>query len=381
MNAFTYTEEVMDNQSKFFEVIKNHQLKYLPCATVDSKDGVVLEVNCFPAAADFYNKEFVPDTFEAAAKIAGVLQSAPLDVILVTEDFNRHPAYTKNIWAWDSGLSSMDTVRTVKRVAFNEQIESGDLIISNSDLRFEQAALQIIKSGIPCFPSPYAGWWKRSKIGTCLQIDEVCSNLGLDSKWVQPDYRFVKYDQYAAGVLAEIKEKTLELLALYPCGIIAKHAAGTQGYGCEHIFAVDDYDQKDVRDSLALKRGFRGSKIHGLLLQRCMPSLKFQLQYFNPESRLVTEEERLAELYFVMTANSSLQPSISDTFLRIGPTKQNHNLNRPGEVFKNLKPHDFASLGITSDDYLAACLTAQLAYVATDIQVERLKKEEECASL
>lgn len=376
-NEFSHTEEILDNQSRIRDFINNYQLRNLPSATVDSKDGVVLEVNCFPAAAEIYTNGFVERTIRAAVKISGFSDSSKLDVILVTEDFTRHFSYLQNAEKWFNDLSCLDFIANVKRKTFRELEEiNADMVISNSDLRVKEAAQKIIDSKIPCFPSPYAGWWIRSKIGTCKQIDNLCSKIRIDSKTVQPDYKYVLYDKFDKNVIEQIKLKTSEMLDLYPCGVFVKQATGTQGYGCMHISSSDDYDKKEVFETLAFKRGFRGSRIDGILIQKCMSSLKYPLQVFDEKLNLIKEEERAAELYFIMVADNSLSPSIQDIFIRIGPANSFHNINRPGEIFKNLQQHDLVAVKITNHDVEAAALAAQLAYAATDIQVQELKLDE-----
>ena len=372
-NKFTFTDNVMNQRAKIDSTIEEYELKYLPCATVDSKDGVVLELNCFPAAAEIYKEGFVKKTVEVAIKMANV-SKRPLKVILLTEDFTRHDAYLKNINHWFRDISSMDGVNEVARRTFEEfnESESADIIISNSDLRFESTAKKITWLGIPCFPHPYAGWWRRSKIGASRQIDELCLSIGINPYWIQPDYRYVDYEKFNPAVLEKLKQKTLEMIQLYPEGVFVKHAAGTQGYGGMHISRSEEYDKKDVRETLSFKRGFRGSKIHGLLIQRCMSHLKYPFQLQDNDLRLITQEERAAELYFIMLADNNMRASIHDIFIRIGPGGRCYNINKQGELFKNFSSYDFNNLGITPDDLEAASLAARLAYVAVDEQIKRL---------
>lgn len=411
-NKFPFTESLLAHRSKIEEILENYELRNIPCATVDSKDGVVLEINCFPAAAEIYKDGFVQQTFEAALKMAK-LSNGALKTLLLTEDFTRHAAYLRNVERWFNDLSNFDEVE-IKTFEEFTGLEESDIIISNSDLRFESIAQRVIQSRIPCFPSPYAGWWRRSKIGTCRQIDESCqsadfgetnSNLkagviasqsivspsspsslqtstfksrykseelgNINPLWVQPDYSYVSYDKFTPDVLEKLKLKTLEMISLYPEGVFVKSAAGTQGYGCSYISSPSEYDKKDVRETLSLHRGFRGSKIHGLLIQKCMTALSFPLQLLDSELRLVSEEERPAELYFIMVADDNLRPRIYDTLIRIGLKGRCYNINKPGEFFKNFTNQDFANFQISPDDLEAAALTARLAYVAVDSQVEK----------
>ncbi len=371
-NKFPFTESLLAHRSKIEEILENYELRNIPCATVDSKDGVVLEINCFPAAAEIYKDGFVQQTFEAALKMAK-LPNRAIKTLLLVEDFTRHTTYLRNVERWSKDISSLDRVGEVKIKTFSESAcsEESDIIISNSDLRFESIAQRVIQSKIPCFPSPYAGWWRRSKIGTCRQIDETCQSSNINTLWIQPDYRCVSYDKFTPDVLEKLKLKTLEMIGLYPEGVFVKSAAGTQGYGCSYISSPSEYDKKDVRETLSLHRGFRGSKIHGLLIQRCMSALSFPFQMLDSELRLVSEEERPAELYFIMVADDNLRPKIHDTLIRIGLKGRCYNINKPGEFFKNFTNQDFANFQISPDDLEAAALTARLAYVAVDSQVEK----------
>ena len=107
-----------------------------------------------------------------------------------------------------------------------------------------------------------------------------------------------------------------------------------------------------------------------------MSSLKYPFQVFDKKFSLIKEEGRSTELYFIIVADKNLSPSIHDIYLRIGPTNSFQNINRPGEIFKNLQQHDLAAVKITNHDAESAALTAQLAYAATDIQVQELKINE-----
>ena len=369
-NRFKSSEEVAVNKDKIQKIIESHELKYLPSVSADSKDGLVLEVNCFPAAAEIYKEGFVQKTVEAAIKMSN-LQKSPLEIVLLIEDFTQHAGYLKNAEKWFEDISKLNGQQVRKRTFKEFGNETASLIVSNSDLRFEDAARKIILSGIPCFPSQYAGWWRRSKIGTSKQIDGLCESHSLNPSLIQPDYSYVVYEEFCKEVFETLKKKTGEMLEKYPKGVFVKQAAGTQGYGGMYISSIEDYNKKDVRETLSIKRGFRGSKIHGFLIQRCLDSMNFNVQTREEELKLIREEEMPAEFYFIMVADANLRASIYEVFLRIGPTKANHNLNKPGEFFKRFQLDDLVCLGLSEEDFEAAHLSALFSYVATDIQIKK----------
>src|SRR3990167_9018038 len=106
-NRFKSSEEVAVNKDKIQKIIESHELKYLPSVSADSKDGLVLEVNCFPSAAEIYKEGFVQKAVEAAIKMSN-LQKSPLEIVLLIEYFTQHAGYLKNAEKWFEDISKLN---------------------------------------------------------------------------------------------------------------------------------------------------------------------------------------------------------------------------------------------------------------------------------
>ncbi len=381
---------VVSNVNEFFQELDDHiddvalylqqfvsTCGYPIYTSIDIRDAgwkvCAVDVNLFPAG---FNK-LDPEDFGRAADrfrqflAAKLLSSSPWRVTLVPEAHTNNRGYLENLsgimeileragcqvnLAW-SGVPipkawpvTTASGKTLNYLPMAEALEGTQAVILNHDLSggmIPSLKEFIDRSGVPCFPSPSLGWYRRRKSDHFDIVHGLLKRLEgnfdfFDSFYFHPrserlqnvDINKAEDRQLLAGaaskMLQELQLAYTEREITAQPRLIVKNNAGTYGIGVLSIQDPQELIDLSRSDLNKMRSGKESVKIEDIMLQEAIPtSFVFEKLPGDPSTKTAGEPT----IYLV---NGLPVGGFMRIHEGLGAWAEYQNLNQPGSILETI---------------------------------------------